>query len=198
MSHSTIGIDTSQVTAFDKVSGRARYVGDLKLPGMLHAKVLRSPYAHARIVKIDTAAAKALPGVHVVLTGEDTPNRLWGVKRKEHRVLAVGKVRFVGEEVVVVVADDEGTARDALDLVHVEYEELPVLFDPKPQLPPVRRKFTKARGIWLMSSTSCAVTSMPRSLRPRPSTKRFTRRIRSIRATWNPWAHWPGWKAMTG
>lgn len=131
MSHSTIGIDTSQVTAFDKVSGRARYVGDLKLPGMLHAKVLRSPYAHARIVKIDTAAAKALPGVHVVLTGEDTPNRLWGVKRKEHRVLAVGKVRFVGEEVVVVAADDEGTARDALDLVHVEYEELPVLFDPE-------------------------------------------------------------------
>jgi CO/xanthine dehydrogenase Mo-binding subunit len=130
MSHSTIGIDTAQVTALDKVVGRARYAGDLKFPGMLHAKVLRSPYAHARIVCIDTRAAKALPGVHLVLTGEDTPTRQWGIHRKEHRVLATGKVRFAGEEVVAVAAVDEGTARDALDLVRVEYEELPAVLDP--------------------------------------------------------------------
>ncbi len=130
MSPSTIGLDTPQVTAREKVQGRAVYAGDIKLPGMLHAKVLRSPYAHARIVRIDTSAAIALPGVKLVLTGDDTPTRLWGTHRKEQRILAAGVVRYCGEEVAAVVATDEETARDALDLIHVEYEELPALLDP--------------------------------------------------------------------
>lgn len=130
MDHSTIGQNTPQVTARDKVLGRALYGGDLKMPGMLHLKVLRSPYAHARIVSIDTEAAKALPGVHLVLTGDDTPTCLSGVSHKQHRILATGKVRFIGEEVVVVVAEDEYIARDALDLVRVEYEELPAVLNP--------------------------------------------------------------------
>jgi CO/xanthine dehydrogenase Mo-binding subunit len=123
-----IGIDTPQVNAREKVMGRAMYAGDMKLPGMLHMKVLRSPYAHARIVSIDTEAAKALPGVRLVLTGEDTPTRLSGVLHKEHRILAAGKVRFIGEEVVAVAAVDENTAKDALELINVEYEVLPALF----------------------------------------------------------------------
>jgi CO/xanthine dehydrogenase Mo-binding subunit len=130
MNRSVIGVDTPQVNAREKVLGRALYSGDMKMPGMLDVKVLRSPYPHARIVSIDTAAAKALPGVHLVLTGEDTPNRLTGVDHKEHRILAVGKVRFVGEEVVAVAATDEANALDALDLIRVEYEELPALFTP--------------------------------------------------------------------
>lgn len=131
MNHSTIGRDTPQVTARDKVLGRALYGGDLKMPGMLHLKVLRSPHPHARIVRIDTAAARALPGVHLVLTGEDTPTCLSGVMHKQHRILATGKVRFIGEEVVAVAAVDEDTARDALDLIRIEYEELPVVLNPE-------------------------------------------------------------------
>jgi CO/xanthine dehydrogenase Mo-binding subunit len=124
---STIGQPTPQLSAREKVSGRAIYGGDFKMPGMLHLKVLRSPYAHARILRIDTEAARALPGVVAVLTGKDTPNILTGVHRKQHRILAAGKVRFIGEEVVAVVAADEETARDALDLIQVEYEPLPML-----------------------------------------------------------------------
>lgn len=131
MNHSTLGVGTPQVNAREKVLGRARYAGDILLPGMLHVRVLRSPYPHARIVRIDTAAARALPGVRLVLTGADTPPILFGVHRKEQRVLAVDVVRFVGEEVAAVAADDDETARDALDLIEVEYEDLPAVLDPE-------------------------------------------------------------------
>lgn len=130
MSQSTIGRDTPQVTAREKLNGRALYAGDIKQPGMLHARVLRSPYPHARIVRIDTAAARALPGVRLVVTGADTPAKLTGVHRKEHRILAVDIVRHVGEEVAAVVATSEDIARDALDAIEVEYEELPAVLDP--------------------------------------------------------------------
>ena len=134
LSTSTVGAPTPQVTALEKVLGRAQYAGDIKLPGMLHANVLRSPYPHARIVRIDTSAARSLPGVKLILTGEDTPTRMWGPHRKEQRILAAGVVRFVGEEVVAVAAVDEETARDALDLIRVEYEELPAILSPEQAL----------------------------------------------------------------
>ena len=130
MTTSTIGKDTVQINALEKVLGKAQYSADLKMAGMLHAKVLRSPYAHAKIVRVDADDARALPGVHAVLTGEDTPTRMTGIHHKQHRILATGKVRFIGEEVVAVVAEDEETARDAIDLIRVEYEELPVVLDP--------------------------------------------------------------------
>ena len=127
MNVSTLGTAVPQVNARSKVLGRAQYSGDIKIPGMLHAKVLRSPYPHARIVSIDTSAALALPGVKAVLTGVDAPRTMWGVHHKERRILAEGKVRFAGEEVAVVAAITEEIARDALDLIHVEYEELPAI-----------------------------------------------------------------------
>ncbi|EYS97727.1 4-hydroxybenzoyl-CoA reductase [Cupriavidus sp. SK-4] len=130
MSKAIVGSSTPQVTAREKVMGRAQYAGDIKLPGMLHAKVLRSPHPHARIVRIDTAAAKALPGVKLVMTGHDVPARNWGPHRKEQRILACGVVRHVGEEVAAVVAVSEEIARDALDLVRIEYEALPALLTP--------------------------------------------------------------------
>ncbi len=130
MSKAIVGSSTPQVTAREKVMGRAQYAGDIKLPGMLHAKVLRSPHPHARIVRIDTAAAKALPGVKLVVTGQDVPARNWGPHRKEQRILACGVVRHVGEEVAAVVAVSEEIARDALDLVRIEYEALPALLTP--------------------------------------------------------------------
>ena len=133
--------DTPNVTARSKVLGRAQYAGDIKLPGMLHGKVLRSPYPHARIVSIDTSAALALPGVKAVLTGADAPRALWGVSHKERRILAEGVVRFAGEEVAAVAAITDEIARDALDLIRVEYEELPAILSPDEALdeeaPPV-------------------------------------------------------------
>jgi len=131
MSVSTLGKDTAQVNARAKVLGRAQYAGDLKWPGMLHGKVLRSPYPHARIVRIDTRAAQALPGVRAVLTGANSSPIPWGVHHKERRTLALDQVRFAGEEVAAVAAISEDIARDALDLIEVEYEELPALLSPE-------------------------------------------------------------------
>lgn len=128
---SLIGTHVGQVTGREKVIGGAIYVGDMKLPGMLHVRVLRSPYAHARIIGIDTSAAKALPGVHLVMTGEDTPEIRTGLQYKEHRILATGKVRFIGEEVAAVAAISEDVAQDAIDLIRVDYEELPALLTPE-------------------------------------------------------------------
>ncbi|MBI4968230.1 MAG: molybdopterin-dependent oxidoreductase [Rhodospirillales bacterium] len=130
MNSPIVGKAVPQVTALEKIQGRAIYTGDLKQPGMLHAKVLRGPYPHARIVRIDTSQAVALPGVKAVVTGADTPTRLWGVAHKQQRILATGKVRFAGEEVAAVAAISEDIARDALDLIEIEYEELPALLDP--------------------------------------------------------------------
>ncbi|MGH6626533.1 MAG: xanthine dehydrogenase family protein molybdopterin-binding subunit [Burkholderiaceae bacterium] len=134
MNESTLGTDVPQVTARAKVLGRAQYAGDLKVAGMLHGKVLRSPYPHARIVSIDTSAALALPGVKAVLTGADAPRTMWGVYHKERRILAEGVVRFAGEEVAAVAATSEEIARDALDLIQVEYEELPAILSPEEAL----------------------------------------------------------------
>ncbi|MCG6656763.1 xanthine dehydrogenase family protein molybdopterin-binding subunit [Halomonas campisalis] len=134
MSESPIGRDTPQVNARAKVTGRAQYAGDIQLPGMLHAKVLRSPHPHARIRRIDTRAARALPGVKAVLTGADAPDALWGVHHKERRILAREVVRFAGEEVVAVAATSDEIARDALELVTIDYEPLPALFTPEAAL----------------------------------------------------------------
>src|SRR3954454_5443261 len=109
-----IGRSIAQVAAREKVLGLAQYVGDLKIAGMLHGKVLRSPYPHARIVHVDTSRARALKGVKVVVSGADTPTRKWGLVLKERRILAAGKVRFASEEVAAVAAVDEATALDAL------------------------------------------------------------------------------------
>ncbi|MCI2807220.1 xanthine dehydrogenase family protein molybdopterin-binding subunit [Eoetvoesiella caeni] len=133
--YSTLGKEIPQVNHRAKVMGRAQYAGDLKLPGMLHGAILRSPYAHARIVRIDVSAARALPGVKAVLTGEDAPATPWGGGPiKERYVLAKGVVRFAGEEVAAVAALTEDIARDALDLIQVEYEELPALLTPEQAL----------------------------------------------------------------
>ncbi|MDM0019618.1 xanthine dehydrogenase family protein molybdopterin-binding subunit [Variovorax saccharolyticus] len=131
---STLGQDVPQVNARAKVLGRAQYAGDLKVAGMLHGAVLRSPYPHARIVAIDTSAALALPGVKAVLTGADAPRATWGVHHKERRILAEGVVRFAGEEVAAVAAASEEIARDALDHIQVEYEELPAILLPEEAL----------------------------------------------------------------
>ena len=125
-----VGQAIPRVDGYGKVTGEAEYAADVKLPGTLWAKSLRSPYPHARIVRIDTTKAQALPGVRLVMTGDDLPpNTRWGRRIVDVPVLAQGEVRFVGEQVAAVVADDEETAQEALGLIEVEYEELPAVFD---------------------------------------------------------------------
>jgi carbon-monoxide dehydrogenase large subunit len=115
------------------VRGRGHYVDDVNLPGMLHGAVLRSPYAHARIVSIDTSAAEAHPKVKAVITGKilETLNLAWmpTLSGDVQSVLATDKVRFQGQEVAFVVAEDHYSARDALELIEVDYEPLDAVFD---------------------------------------------------------------------
>ncbi len=117
----------------DKATGRAIYMADIHLPGMVYGKILGSPIAHGLIRGIDTSRARALPGVLAVITGEDVPDTLYGVSpaRYDEHVLAKERVRYVGDEVAAVVALDEDTAEQALALIDVEYEELPALFTPE-------------------------------------------------------------------
>src|ERR687891_1064457 len=116
------------------LQGRGNYVDDINLPGMLHMSILRSPVAHARINAIDTSAAEALPGVVAVVTGEllAQHNLAWmpTLSGDTQAVLATDKVRFQGQEVAAVVAEDLYTARDALELIEVDYEPLPAIVNP--------------------------------------------------------------------
>ncbi len=123
-----VGKDVPRADAIPKVTGAAQYVADMHLPGMLHAAVLRSPHANAKILSIDTSAARAMPGVKAVVTGEDTAKRKWGAFRPDLYPLAIGRVRYVGDEVAAVAAIDPETARAAVDKIIVEYEVLPAAF----------------------------------------------------------------------
>ena len=120
-----VGKPLRKVDARSKVAGLTQFADDLELPRMLHMKLLRSTVAHAKIVKIDTSAAEAMPGVHAVLTGEEMPTTfgILPVSQDEH-ALCLGKVRMIGDPVAAVAAVDEATAWDACRLIEVEYEKL--------------------------------------------------------------------------
>ena len=129
---STIGKPVAFVDAASKTTGSGKYTDDLSVPGMLIGKILHSPLPHARVVRIDASKALALDGVVAVVTGVDAPNK-YGILPVGHdeTALAVEKVRYVGDNVVCVVAADESTAEKALALVDVQYEPLPAWFDPE-------------------------------------------------------------------
>jgi CO/xanthine dehydrogenase Mo-binding subunit/CO/xanthine dehydrogenase FAD-binding subunit len=131
-----VGRDVPRTDAIPKVTGAAQYVADMHLPGMLHAAVLRSPHPHARIVGIDTSAAASMPGVKAVLTGEDTAKRKWGAFRPDLYPLAIGKVRYVGDEVAAVAATHPAIARAAVDRIVVQYEVLPAVLSLNEALAP--------------------------------------------------------------
>ena len=132
----SVGIPSPRVESEQKVAGKAVYAGDIVLPGMLWVKVLRSPVAHARIKKIDTSRALAVPGVKTIVTGYDFGGARIGKKIIDMPILADGVVRYVGEKVVAVAAESELEAEAALDLIDVDYEELPVVLDPLEALEP--------------------------------------------------------------
>jgi CO/xanthine dehydrogenase Mo-binding subunit len=128
-----VGRPISRDDAIDKVAGTAQYTHDLVLPGMLHAALLTSPHASARIVRIDTTAAASLPGVRAILAGAGLDHQL-GLYMQDKRILARGVVRYQGEPVVAVAADTLDVAREACRLVEVEYEPLDPVLDPREAL----------------------------------------------------------------
>ncbi|MET8603258.1 molybdopterin-dependent oxidoreductase [Streptomyces rubiginosohelvolus] len=125
------------------VTGTARYTFDVDVPGLLHMKLLRSPHPHARIVSMDTSAALRVPGVHLVLTHHDAPERLYSTARHEHPTedpddtrLLDDTVRYIGQRVAAVVADSEGAAEEGCRRIEVVYEQLPYVVDPEEAMAP--------------------------------------------------------------
>jgi len=125
-----VGFAAPRFDAPDKVSGKTLYVDDLNPTGLLRARLLRSPHAHARIVRIDTSKAKALKGVRAVLTAADIPELKAGAATRGHAIMAIDRVVFAGQPVAAIAADELAIADEALDLIEVEYEVLPVAVDP--------------------------------------------------------------------
>jgi len=127
-----IGKPLPRKDAPTKATGSAKFTNDISLPNMLHGRILRSPYPHARIRNIETNRAKRLPGVKAVITGRDTPGEKYGVfpDTRDQYLLALDKVRYIGDEVAAVAAIDEEIAQEALNLIEVDYEPLAPVFDP--------------------------------------------------------------------
>ena len=143
-----VGLSIPRPDGPEKVTGRVQYVADITPRGLLHAKLLRSPHAHARIKRIDTSKAKALPGVRAVVVAADIPGLKKKAPTRAHAVLAIDRVVFVGQPVAAVAADELAIAEEALDLIDVQYEVLPAAVDPlqsmKPGAPPVADVGTEA------------------------------------------------------
>jgi CO/xanthine dehydrogenase Mo-binding subunit len=130
--HQYIGKPARRVDAADKLTGKARFIADYRLPGMLHARCLRSDQAHARILRLDTAPALAIPGVRAVITHADFfENGLYGFPVKDKYMLAYGTVRYVGEAIAAVAADTPEAALLGVQAIICEFEPLPGLFDPE-------------------------------------------------------------------
>ncbi|MCP4378897.1 MAG: molybdopterin-dependent oxidoreductase, partial [bacterium] len=131
-----VGCRLPRNDALYKVRGKARYAGNLYLENMLHGRYVRSTEPHARILGIDTSAAEQVPGVQGVMTAEDIPadRLLVGTHDDDTPILARGRVRYVGEPIVAIVADTLAAANEACELVEIEYESLPTIFSPEEAL----------------------------------------------------------------
>ena len=138
---SSLGGNVSRVDGPAKIRGWAQYTADVELPGMVYAKVLRSTYPHAKLVRVDASKAEKLPGVVAVLTGDDLKgmNAYFGPVVKDQPVVAIDRVRYVGEVIAAVAAEGRDIAEEALDLIEVEYEALPAVFDPVEAMKPEPR-----------------------------------------------------------
>ncbi|HPU35299.1 MAG TPA: molybdopterin-dependent oxidoreductase, partial [Bacillota bacterium] len=160
--YSVVGKSVRRLDAEEKATGKAVFSSDFTLPGMLYGKVLRSPYAHARIVSIDTTEAEKLPGVKAVITYKNTPRELFNTSATMTFTVPAQKpvldqyifdnvVRYVGDEVAAVAAISEKVAEEALQLIKVEYEELPAVFDPleamKPEAPDIHANCKEGKNI---------------------------------------------------
>ncbi len=157
---------TGEVRAdyLEKVTGAAQFVSDVLVPGMLHGRILRSPLPHARIRSIDASAALAMPGVVAVLTGADVStiraggNPHWGLYLRDRPLIAVDRVRYVGDPVAAVAAVDEFTAEEALDAIVVDYDPLPYVTDAEeamaPEAPVLHDKMDKIQNYYFKGGTN--------------------------------------------
>ncbi|HSL47630.1 MAG TPA: xanthine dehydrogenase family protein molybdopterin-binding subunit [Candidatus Deferrimicrobiaceae bacterium] len=156
-----VGVSIPRPDGPEKVTGRVQYVADIQPKGLLHAKLLRSPHAHAKIVSIDTSAAKALPGVRAVITAKDIPHLKKKAPTRAHAVLAIDRVVFMGQPVAAVAADELAIAEEALDLIKVEYQVLPASIDPlrsmQPGAPPVADAGTEADTSEALAHSAVAI-----------------------------------------
>ncbi len=156
-----VGISIPRPDGPEKVTGRVQYVADIQAKGLLHAKLLRSPHAHAKIVSIDTAAARALPGVRAVITAKDIPHLKKKAPTRAHAVLAIDRVVFMGQPVAAVAADEPSIAEEALDLIKVEYQVLAASIDPlkamQPGAPPVADAGTEADTSEALAHSAVAI-----------------------------------------
>src|SRR4051794_24615828 len=147
----TVGTSLQRVDGYEKVTGSRRYSSDVLLPGTLWGKALRSPHPHARILNIATSGARSVLGVHAVLTAADLPVPFIGKRIYDVPILARDRVRYVGERVAAVVAEDRDTAEEALARIVVEYEALPAVFDAfeamREGAPILHPDFEKYRGV---------------------------------------------------
>ena len=135
--HATIiGAPVAQIQGPDKVAGRTRFAADVVLPGMLWGKILRSPHPHARIRRMDAAAAWHVPGVKAVVTGQDAPGHYMGKVLRDMPVLCWDRVRYIGDRVAAVAAETPDAAEEALLRIDVDYEVLPAVFDPMEAMRP--------------------------------------------------------------
>jgi CO/xanthine dehydrogenase Mo-binding subunit len=146
-----VGNPTPRVEGELKVNGQAKYAVDVTLPGMLWGKLLRSPIPYGKIKRIDTSKAAALPGVRAIVTGEDCTGLKIGRRLYDMPILADGVVRFIGEKVAAVAADDELIADEAVSLIEVEYEEIEPVLDPvearKPGAPLIHPDVMNYKGL---------------------------------------------------
>src|SRR5689334_9886006 len=131
-----VGLAIPRTEGAEKVSGRTIYTADVNLPGTLWAKIVRSPHPHARIRNIDVSEASRLPGVKAIITGRDIPNCYIGKQIRDMPVLCADVVRFVGDRVAAIAAETRDAAEEAAELMRVDYEELPAIFDPVQAMAP--------------------------------------------------------------
>jgi len=149
---SSVGLDVSRADGPAKIRGAAQYAADVELPGMLFVKALRSAYPHARILRVDASKAEKLPGVAAVLTRDDLKgkNAFFGPVVKDQPVLAIDRVRYVGEVIAAVAAEARDIAEEALDSIEVDYEPLPAVYDlleaMKPEAPALHANRIKAQS----------------------------------------------------
>ena len=128
---SVLGASVLRTDGAAKIRGAAQYAADIELPGMLYVKALRSTYPHAKLLRINATKAEKLPGVVAVITRDDLKGKkaFFGPVVKDQSIVAIDRVRYVGEVVAAVAAEERDVAEEALDLIEVEYEPLPAVFD---------------------------------------------------------------------
>ena len=180
-----VGKEQSRIDGPERVTGRATYTCDVHLPGMLFARVLRSPFPHARIKKLDTSRAEKLLGVRALLTYQNAPPTSWMNSDKILEPI----VKYAGDEVAVVAADDDYIARDALGLIQVEYTELPLSWTPKPPSGPGHPGFIRKEIYMAGNPGSMNVAMSSRvSLKPMSLLKRLSALSPPCTTAWSPTA----------